>query len=263
MKKEYEDKQKTYEDKQKILEEIKKMESDIKKTDSLNTNLVDCSSVSQTKTESAGGVPAYLNPVEWVAYFRGWWNDCDNIISKAEEAITSTAPLTDREKELQVQSSAFPYSAVTSGLMVSQAYLKAEQDRAIAAALQQCHSICKSDYNLGNDACSAGPACNKGGCVIKSKDCNYQCNPGSCGGWESREIVLMVFNSEGELVTEDTVQADAKGNFNYTFIAPNYDDTFSVKVSVPGFEKDVIGKNSKGTGSSGSGTQYATKIPGR
>ena len=198
----------------------------------------------------------------------------DDIITMSANDVNLLPSKEEEERTAAKWQQGISYAA--GALSMASAYAKQSMNAEIAAAAANCHSICKYDYDLGQQACSAGPTCNRGGCAIKSTDCQYQCNPGSCGGWESREIVLMVFNSEGEFVLEDTVITDAKGEFKYTFTAPSYDDTFSVKVSVPGFKKDVIDvlddksttdkSKNKGTGTDAyykPGAAETTKIPGR
>lgn len=117
--------------------------------------------------------------------------------------------------------------AVVGGLMAS--FYTSDQ-----LTLDGCHSICGSDKWM--DEYSASPTCpggTSGGRVVGQQTGSYSCRPQSCGGYTAKEVVVEILDPEGKLLKRDSVTTDSRGDFTYTYIAPDLDATLTAKISVP------------------------------
>ena len=93
---------------------------------------------------------------------------------------------------------------------------------------QECFSVCGSTYTTN---VSAAPVCQ--GPVIGYQDARYKCLPGTCGGYDNKQVKILVKGPDGSTAIDDTTTTDSNGDFSYTFIAPGADGEFTIIASVP------------------------------
>ena len=94
--------------------------------------------------------------------------------------------------------------------------------------LRDCFSVCGRTYKTN---ASAAPVCN--GPVIGFEDANYRCPSGLCGGFENKQVKILIKGPDGATAIDDTTTTDSNGDYSYTFVAPGADGEFTAIVSVP------------------------------
>lgn len=115
-----------------------------------------------------------------------------------------------------------PYALAATYALSQVPVCPSDEDRA------NCFSICGKTYQT---PAAAAPVCD--GPVLAANQTTYKCQPGVCGGYENKQVKIIIKGPDGSTAIDDTTTTDGNGDFSYTFVAPAADGEFTAIISVP------------------------------
>ncbi|MEM7819385.1 MAG: hypothetical protein QXD48_00985 [Candidatus Aenigmatarchaeota archaeon] len=183
------------------------------------------------------GIETVKEALQWSQYIFITSETAREILASTGHVVASGWPVTDYAENKEQQNKQNSDNIQDKKLSTLEYERLLYMIRSAAASYQTgspyqrtCYSVCGKYYDSEK---GYAPLCHEGGVPIESHNITYECSQGSCGPWKNKKVKIEIRASNGNVIKEDYTTTDSKGQFSYSFAAPQMDGELTAIVTVP------------------------------